>query len=372
MMTEASKPKFERERPGTSPRTPDARNKGVGRDGARPLRICLAGSGGGHLRQLLDLAPAWTGHDYFFVTEDTALARSLAEQHPVHYVPHFALGQAKLGAPLQMVKSGWLNFIESGRIVRRERPDLVISTGAGSALFTVAWARLLRAKIVIVESFARFTHLSAFSRLAAPFAHKKVVQSAALSSFWPDAAVFDPLRILSTPRPEKRRLLFATVGATLPFDRMIATVAELKAQGEIPEDVLMQVGIGGLAPEGFDTVETLTFEQMLASLEDADVVVCHGGTGSLITALRAGCRVIAMPRLYSRGEHYDDHQEDITRAFADRGLIALANSPMELSAALKAVREQTPVIATSDPTELVDYLNYLIKSGWVQPRSSRG
>src|SRR3546814_7209069 len=44
-------------------------------------KICLAGSGGGHVRQLLDLEPAWRGHDAFFVTEDKALGESLAEHY---------------------------------------------------------------------------------------------------------------------------------------------------------------------------------------------------------------------------------------------------------------------------------------------------
>lgn len=68
----------------------------------RPLKICLAGSGGSHLRQLLDLEPAWGQHDAFFVTEDTGLPRSLAENHRVHFVEHVALGQGRLGAPLRI------------------------------------------------------------------------------------------------------------------------------------------------------------------------------------------------------------------------------------------------------------------------------
>src|SRR5215472_12209903 len=59
------------------------------------LRVCLAASGGGHLRQLLDLQSFWSGHDYFFVTEDTALGQSLRDSHPTYFVPHFGLGQAR-------------------------------------------------------------------------------------------------------------------------------------------------------------------------------------------------------------------------------------------------------------------------------------
>lgn len=323
----------------------------------RRLKICLAASGGGHVRQLLDLEPVWSAHDYFFVTEDTALGASLADRHRTYFVPHVAVGQARLGAPVKMVTGAVRSIFRSARIISRERPDVVISTGAGAVFFAVAWARLFGARTVVIESFARFDKPSIFSRVAAPWAHHLVVQSKALASFYPQAKVFDPLRLLDGEAPPKKPLLFATVGATLPFNRLVDTVAELKARGEIPEDVIIQTGIGGHAPAGVETVETLSFERIQELLRDASIVICHGGTGSLITALREGCGVIAMPRLMEKGEHYDNHQEEITSAFAARGLIAVANTPDELSAALKAVRAKTPVLATTDPTELITYLD---------------
>lgn len=326
------------------------------------LRVCLAGSGGGHVRQLLDLEPAWAKHDHFFISEDTALSRSIAENHRTHFVAHVALGQARLGSPGRMITAAIRNFFETGRIMRRERPDILISTGAGAVFFSVLWARLLGARVVLVESFARFHRPSVFAKLAAPFAHQKVVQSAALAGHWPDAAVFDPLRTLDTPRPVKKPLLFATVGAILPFDRLVEMIAELKSRGEIPEDVIVQTGTGGVRPSGIETHETLSFDEMQANLRDADIVVCHGGTGSLITALRQGCRTVAVPRLFSHGEVYDDHQAEITKAFAERGLITVANTLEELSQALKTARDRPPVLATSDPQELINYLDGLIRT----------
>ena len=312
----------------------------------RRLRICLAGSGGGHVRQLLDLEPVWSAHDHFFVSEDTALSRSIAERQRVHFVPHFAFGQAKLGSPVRMLFVGIRNFFKSLGIILSERPSLVITTGAGTVFFTVACARIIGAKIIVIESFARFDRPSLFARLAAPFAHRMIVQSQALAAYWPDAPVFDPLRRLCQPAPAKKPLLFATVGAILPFDRLVRMIAELKTRGDIPEEVLIQTGEGGLAPDGINTFETAPFDEMQSILRDADIVVCHGGTGSLITALRQGCRIVAVPRLFENGEVYDNHQAEITSAFAERGLLAVANSVDELTTALKTVRGRPPVVAT--------------------------
>jgi UDP-N-acetylglucosamine transferase subunit ALG13 len=307
------------------------------------------------------LESVWSAHDSFFVTEDTALGHSVAEKHRTHFVTHVAVGQAKLGAPGKMLVGAVRNLFQSARAILKERPDVVISTGAGAVFFAVLWARLLGAKVVVIDSFARFDRPSLFARIAGPIAHRKVVQSKALSHFWPDAKVFDPLRMLDKERPAKQPLLFATVGATLPFDRLVNSVAALKAQGLIRERVIAQVGIGGAAPEGLEVVETLPFEEMQRLLRDADLVVCHGGTGSLITALREGCRTVAMPRLFELGEHYDDHQAEITEAFANRGLIGVAKSEEELAEALLKVREREPVLATTDPSELKLYLESLLQ-----------
>lgn len=127
------------------------KQKGPAKTSRRRPRLCLAGSGGGHVRQLLDLEPVWSAHDHFFVTEDTALGQSLKARARVHFVSHVALGQGRLGAPLRMILSGLRNLAKSAAVIGRERPDIVITTGAGSMFFSVLWARLLGARIVLVE-----------------------------------------------------------------------------------------------------------------------------------------------------------------------------------------------------------------------------
>lgn len=328
---------------------------------SKRFRICLAASGGGHVRQLLDLQAVWGKHDYFFVTEDTALGATLARDHRTHFVPHFAWGQAKLGAPFRMLGQAFASVFRSLSIMLRERPDLVISSGAGAVIFPVLWGRLLGAHVLVMESFARFETPSLFGRFASPLAHDVVIQSAKLAPFYPRAKVFDPFRRLDTPAPPKQALLFATVGATLPFDRLIDTVGELKAAGDITDRVIAQTGVGGHTPPGVEEVhETLPFDRVQEILRDARVVVCHGGTGSLITALRQGCHVIAVPRLFRLGEHYDDHQADITEAFANRGLVQVANTPEEMRAALAATATRTPALATTDPQALIGFLEGLV------------
>ncbi|MBS0359993.1 MAG: glycosyl transferase family 28 [Proteobacteria bacterium] len=323
-------------------------------------RICLAGSGGGHVRQLLDLEPVWHDQNFFLVSEDTALGRTLQEQYPTYLLPHFAWGQLRIGNPLRTLMTAFKSFILSGRIILKERPQILVSEGAGAVYFAVLWAKLVGARIVIIESLARFEGPSLFGRLAAPLADDLIVQAPLLKKIFPKARVFDPLKILEATPPPKKPFVFVTAGATLPFDRMVEGVAKLHQEGAIPEPILIQTGVGGVRPPGLEVVEGLPFDEVKALLRDTSIVVCHGGTGSLITALREGCQVITMPRLAELGEHYDDHQAEITDAFEKRGLVQVANNVDELRVAFERARTRAPVMATSDPAELVAFLRSLL------------
>lgn len=326
----------------------------------------LAASGGGHLRQLLDLEAVWSRYEHVFVTEPSAIAEDLARAHRVRLVPHFALGQARLGRRAAMLGGMARNLARSLRIALSERPDVVISTGAGAVFLSALIARMLGARFVVIESFARFNGPSAFGRIARPFASAVVVQSAALAALWPGARLFDPFRTLE-PLPDgaKQPLLLATVGATLPFDRLSRAIVAAKRMGAIPEDVVLQTGIGSdvaaAGEPGLRIVETLPFDEIKALLDRAALVLCHGGTGSLVTALRAGCRVIAMPREFARGEHYDDHQSEIVEAFAARGLIEPLRDEADLPAAIARARDRPAVRATTDASALAAWL-----SGWIE------
>ena len=97
------------------------------------------------------------------------------------------------------------------------------------------------------------------------------------------------------------------------------------------------------------------------------MVICHGGTGSIITGLQNHCRVIAVPRRFQRGEHYDDHQFEIARAFAQRGLIELADDQVSLTEALNASSSRASVGATTDPSELIGFLKAIAARGSISP-----
>jgi UDP-N-acetylglucosamine transferase subunit ALG13 len=315
------------------------------------------------LRQLLDLKPFWEDHDVHFVTEPTALAESLAASHRVHHVPHFRAGQFRTASFPRVAWTAARNVAASWRAVRAERPQLVISTGAGAVFFTVLFAKLRGARFVLIESFARVERPSKFGRVARRLADVVVVQSSKLRDVWPDAEVFDPLVMLGPATNAKEDLGIITVGTLLPFDRLVNAVASLNPAIR-PSRLIAQVGKGGTRPEGMDVRESIDFGEMQQLLERANVVFCHGGTGSLITALRAGCRVVAMPRSADLGENNDDHQREIVAALAERGLIEVAEDAIALQGAVERALAKPAQRATTDATALIRRLRKLTEGSF--------
>jgi beta-1,4-N-acetylglucosaminyltransferase len=109
------------------------------------MKLCLAASAGGHLTELLQLKKAWNGQTHFFVSDKRPNAQALAEKEHVYFVTVPRRNPLKLG---------W-NFLQSFHIFLKEKPDIVISTGADVAVPICAIAKLFGRKVVFIESFCR-------------------------------------------------------------------------------------------------------------------------------------------------------------------------------------------------------------------------
>ena len=120
-------------------------------------RLLLVCSSGGHLLQLYSLhAPLWSGYDRAWVSFDKSDARSLLKEERVYW-GHFPTNRN--------IPNLFRNFILAWKILRKERPDQVISTGAGIAVPFLLLARLFGAGSIYIESFARKKNMSLTGRL---------------------------------------------------------------------------------------------------------------------------------------------------------------------------------------------------------------
>ena len=130
------------------------------------LKIGLVCSHGGHLSEMLSLLEAFEGHDLFFVTYHSSREEELARQHRVYALSNFGRNPLRVLSSLPTV---W-------RILRRERPDALVSTGSEIAIPFFLMAKGLGIRTVYVESWCRVHTPSETGRVLYPWVDVFLVQ----------------------------------------------------------------------------------------------------------------------------------------------------------------------------------------------------
>ena len=138
----------------------------------KKLKICIAASAGGHLSQLLAIADSWKGHDTFCVATSEVVRNKLRRYGRVYIV-----GECNRQHPLLVFKV----LLRCIAIALRERPQVVISTGAAAGCMECFLCKLLGAKIIWVDSITNVQRLSLSGRLVRHIADLFFVQ-------WPELA----------------------------------------------------------------------------------------------------------------------------------------------------------------------------------------
>jgi UDP-N-acetylglucosamine transferase subunit ALG13 len=137
-------------------------------------------------------------------------------------------------------------------------------------------------------------------------------------------------------------VIFVTVGTHLPFDRLVRSLDDCA----VDERLVVQVGAGGARPRAAEIVGFLPFDELIAHIRAARVVVCHAGVGSVLSCLQNGKRPIVVPRRAAHAEAVDDHQVEFARRLGAAGLVTLVEEPSGLSDALAAASPELELGAT--------------------------
>lgn len=114
-------------------------------------------------------------------------------------------------------------------------------------------------------------------------------------------------------------MIFVTVGThEQPFNRLVQKVDELKKDGVIQEDVIIQTGFSTYEPKYCEWSKLIPYQKMIKNVEDARIVITHGGPASFIMALQIGKVPIVVPRQKKFNEHVNDHQLEFAREVSTR------------------------------------------------------
>ena len=131
------------------------------------LKVCLVGSSGGHLTHLYMLKPFWENKDRFWVTFDKQDAKSILKDermYPCYYPTN------------RNIKNLIRNIGVAWKVLRKEKPDVIISSGAAVAVPFFYLGKLFGKKLIYIEVFDRIDKPTMTGKMVYPIVDKFIVQ----------------------------------------------------------------------------------------------------------------------------------------------------------------------------------------------------
>ena len=147
------------------------------------------------------------------------------------------------------------------------------------------------------------------------------------------------------------------------FKRLLENVDKQIENGNIKDKVIVQAGqtkYNSNNMEIFDLIPTPEFEKLI---DDADLIITHGGVGTILSAIKKEKKIIAAPRLAKYMEHHNDHQKQIIEEFKKLGYLLDYNDGDDLGKIIKASKKFKPKKFKSNTKNMIKLLdNYIDES----------
>lgn len=152
----------------------------------KDIKAIFISSMGGHLNELLHLAPLIKKYDSMIVTEKTKATEFVKKIYPnTEYV--------KYGTKKNLFKYIYIffaNICKSFSLIKKFNPDIIITTGTHTAVPMVYIAKLFGKKIIYIETYANIVTKTMAGRIIEPIADKVVVQWESMKKLYKNSEYF--------------------------------------------------------------------------------------------------------------------------------------------------------------------------------------
>ena len=140
------------------------------------------------------------------------------------------------------------------------------------------------------------------------------------------------------------------------FKRLLEKIENSKVEDEI----IVQAGYTEFNSKKMKIIDFINYAEMEKLVDKADLIITHGGTGSILGPLKKNKKVIACARLAKYGEHVDNHQEELVSIFAKEGYILELGEDDKLDDLLSKIDKFKPKKYVSNTDNFIDHLKKLI------------
>lgn len=156
-------------------------------------------------------------------------------------------------------------------------------------------------------------------------------------------------------------MIFVTLGTQdKEFKRLLDAIEKQIKNGNIQEKVIVQAGYTKYESENMEIFDYMLKDDFEEFMKKCDILITHGGVGSIMTGLNAGKKIIAAARLEKYKEHTNDHQTQIIEKFEKEGYIVALKDFSALNKAIQEVKKLKLKSYKSNTNKLIKYLeNYI-------------
>lgn len=144
------------------------------------------------------------------------------------------------------------------------------------------------------------------------------------------------------------------------FKRLLDIVEQEIEKGNIKDKVVVQAGHTKYESDNMEIFDLIDREKFSNLIEECDILITHGGVGSIITGLQKNKKVIVSPRLAKYNEHINDHQMQITENFSKKGYILPLYENDDLGKVLKKVEKFKPNKFKSNTKNMIKIVSEFI------------
>ena len=156
-------------------------------------------------------------------------------------------------------------------------------------------------------------------------------------------------------------MIFVTLGTQdKQFTRLLKTIENEIINGNIKDKVIVQAGHTKYSSKYMEIFDLLDKDDFDEYIKNCDLLITHGGVGSIITGLKNNKKVIACPRLAKYNEHMNDHQKQIIERFTESGYIIPYNEGDDLGKVINKSKNFKPNKYTSNTTNMIKIIKSFI------------
>lgn len=158
-------------------------------------------------------------------------------------------------------------------------------------------------------------------------------------------------------------MIFVSLGTQdKSFVRLLELLDSEINKGIIKDKVIVQAGYTKYESKNMELFDYVSKEKFDDYIKKCDILITHGGVGSIFSGLKNNKKILVMPRLAKYKEQHNDHQLEITEEFTKLGYILSFNDAKSFEKAYKSIKNFTPKKYVSNTSNMIKLIEDFISN----------